>query len=85
MPGFKNRLRWEIAREAGARAARAGLPLSANPHKPSEMGCYHHWINGWWEAENQLAVEEHRAVRTMDGGICLIGDNIERQKEFEHD
>lgn len=83
MSNFKTRMGWHNAKCAGYRACRDGHPLSANPYRRNvEMGCYSWWDSGWWEAENEIAVEQNRAVREIDGAITLIGENIERQKQF---
>lgn len=84
MANFKTRMGWHNATCAGRKACREGNLLSANPYRRNvETGCHSWWDAGWWESENELAIEENRAVREIDGAITLIGDNIERQKKFE--
>ena len=81
MANFKTRMGYHNARCAGRKAARDGKLLSANPWT-NPNGNRTFWEAGWWEAENEMAVEENRLVRQQPTGLCLIGDNIARQKRM---
>lgn len=81
MANFKTRMGYHNARCAGYKAARDGKLLSANPWT-NPNGNRMFWESGWWNAENEMAVEENRLVRHMPTGLCLIGDNIARQKRM---
>jgi hypothetical protein len=84
MANERQRQGWRKAKRDGAKAMREGKLPEDNPWKISDTGNNSWWTSGWWEAENEAAVREGRAVRTINGGCVLIGDNIERQKLFEN-